>query len=195
MEYAAPGKRIWTLRLGREGDASLVERIAAGERDALSELYTRYQRPLFQYLLQLTSDRGVAEEILQDTLVAAWKSASSFAGRSSVRTWLFGIARRQAHNTLRGMALPLAAETELETAASTEPEPEGSLLAGAEREALAQAMEGLSAIHREALVLAFVHELSYQELADVLDVPIGTVRSRLSNAKKALRGILESARE
>jgi RNA polymerase sigma-70 factor (ECF subfamily) len=54
-------------------------------------------------------------------------------------------------------------------------------------------MEGLSAIHREALVLAFVHELSYQELADVLDVPIGTVRSRLSNAKKALRQILEGA--
>jgi DNA-directed RNA polymerase specialized sigma24 family protein len=59
-------------------------------------------------LLQLTPDYGLAEELLQDTLVAVWKSARSFEGRSSVLTWLIGIARRQAHNTLRQRKIPLA---------------------------------------------------------------------------------------
>jgi DNA-directed RNA polymerase specialized sigma24 family protein len=67
-------------------DTQLVKRIVAGDRQALSELYGRYQRSLFNYLLQLTPDYGLAEELLQDTLVAAWKSARTFEGRSSVQT-------------------------------------------------------------------------------------------------------------
>ncbi len=83
-------------------DRQLLKDIAGGDRQALSELYARYQRPLFNYLLQLTPDYGLAEELLQDTLVAVWKSACSFEERSSVQTWLIGIARRQAHNTCAG---------------------------------------------------------------------------------------------
>ncbi|MGB8345559.1 MAG: sigma-70 family RNA polymerase sigma factor [Ktedonobacteraceae bacterium] len=108
-------------------DRSLVASIAAGDREALAELYTRYQQSLYSYLLQLTPDHGLAEEMLQDTLVAAWKSAHSFDGRSTVLTWLIGIARRQAHNTLRQRKLPLADETELACMASSEPEPEAYL--------------------------------------------------------------------
>src|SRR5437762_8785247 len=89
-------------------DTDVVRRIAAGDRNALTELYTRYQRPVFRYICQLTPDPGLAEEILQDTLVAAWRSAAQFQARSSVQTWLIGIARRQAHNTLRKRGLPLA---------------------------------------------------------------------------------------
>src|SRR5438067_13049963 len=110
-------------------ERQLVQRIANGDREALAELYMNYRRPLFNYLLQLTPDYGLAEELLQDTLVAVWKSARSFEGRSSVLTWLFGIARRQAHNTLRQRKLPLVHEGELEGLAATEPEPEDFTLA------------------------------------------------------------------
>src|SRR4051812_38715149 len=85
----------------QDGGAALLRRIAGGDREALVDLYNRYQRPLFRYLCQMTPDRGLAEEILQDTLVAVWQGAASFEGRSALRTWVFGIARRQAHNTLR----------------------------------------------------------------------------------------------
>ena len=105
-------------------DRQVVGRIAAGDREALAELYQRYQRILFSYLQQLTPDYGLAEELLQDTLVAVWKSAHRFEGRSSVQTWLIGIARRQAHNTLRQRKLPLIDEAELDGLASTDPEPE-----------------------------------------------------------------------
>src|SRR5258708_34928339 len=105
-------------------DRQLLKDIAGGDRQAISELYARYQRLLFNYLLQLTPDYGLAEELLQDTLVAIWKSASSFGGRSSVQTWLIGVARRQAHNTLRQRKISLVNESEVEELAAVEPEPE-----------------------------------------------------------------------
>jgi RNA polymerase sigma factor (sigma-70 family) len=173
-------------------DCQIVKRVAQGDRQALAEIYARYQRPLFHYLLQLTPDYGLAEEILQDTLVAVWKSAHSFEARSSVLTWLIGVARRQAHNTLRRHKLPFVDESELAALPASDPEPEEFALASVARDELVAAFRQLAPVHREILALTFVQELSYQESAQVLGVPIGTVKSRLSNAKKALRTLLES---
>jgi RNA polymerase sigma-70 factor (ECF subfamily) len=177
-----------------DDDASIVGRMARGDRQALAEFYARYRLSLYRYLLQLTPDHGLAEELLQDTLVAAWKSSPTFAGRARVQTWLFGIARRQAHNTLRRRGLPLADVTALAELPVSDPDPEATALARASHAELTMAFNRLSPVHREVLLLAFVEELSYQESAEVLCVPVGTVKSRLSNAKQALRAIL-SARE
>jgi RNA polymerase sigma factor (sigma-70 family) len=176
-------------------ERQVINRIAIGDRDALAELYACYQHTLFSYLLQLTPDHGLAEEILQDTLVAVWKCAQSFEGRSSVRTWLIGIARRQAHNTLRQRRLPLADETEMEGLVATDPDPEAWTLASFARDELAAAFRQLAPLHREVLVLTFVQELSYQETATILEVPVGTVKSRLSNARRALRALLDVREE
>jgi RNA polymerase sigma factor (sigma-70 family) len=176
-------------------ERQIVRRIASGDREALAELYGGYQRALFNYLLQLTPDYGLAEEILQDTLVAVWKSAHRFEGRSSLRTWLIGIARRQAHNTLRQRRLPFADESELEGLAAIEPEPEAFTLASFARDELAAAFRQLAPLHREVLVLIFVQELSYQEVASVLEVPVGTVKSRICNARRALRALLDTREE
>lgn len=173
-------------------DAQLIGRIGRGDRQALSELYARYQRVLFAYLLQLTPDYGLAEELLQDTLVAVWKSARSFEGRSSVLTWLIGIARRQAHNTLRQRKLPVADLSALESMPASDLEPEEVALAGVARTELSEAFCRLAPVHREVLLLIFVQELSYQETATILDVPVGTVKSRLSNARRALRALLDA---
>src|SRR5947209_9720394 len=176
-------------------DRQVVGRIAAGDREALTELYQRYQRILFSYLQQLTPDYGLAEEILQDTLVAVWKSAHRFEGRSSLRTWLIGIARRQAHNTLRQRKLPLADESEMEGLAATEPEPEAFMLASIARDELAEAFRQLAPLHREVLALVFVYELSYSETSTILEVPVGTVKSRICNARRALRTVLDAREE
>jgi RNA polymerase sigma factor (sigma-70 family) len=173
-------------------DAQLIKRIGRGDRQALSELYARYQRVLFAYLLQLTPDYGLAEELLQDTLIAVWKGAHSFEGRSSVLTWLIGIARRQAHNTLRQRRIPLADLSEVESMPATDLEPEEVVLVGVARAELTEAFRRLAPLHREVLLLTFVQELSYQETATILDVPVGTVKSRLSNARRALRTLLDA---
>lgn len=173
-----------------ETDRRLLQRVGAGERDALTDLYLRYRQPLFNYLSRLTPDYALAEDLLQETFVAIWRSASQFEGRSSVSTWMFGIARRQAHNALRRRNLPVADLAELETQTAPDPEPDNALLAGAAREDLLAAISRLSLIHREALALAFGQELSVQEIAATLGIPVGTVKSRLRDAKRALRALL-----
>jgi sigma-70-like protein len=90
-------------------DDVLLVRVADGDTAALTALYRRYGGRLFAFLQCYAGDPMVAEEILQDTLLAVWRSAPRYAGRSGVRTWLFGIARRQAHNRLRGQGAATAA--------------------------------------------------------------------------------------
>lgn len=193
MEHAITVADRWKRERSDDAEGEIVARIADGERQALDTLYQRYAQPLFGYLLTLTADRGLAEEILQDTFVAAWRAAERFEGRASVKTWLFSIARRQAHNSLRRRNLALTDDTALEQTPSDEPEPETALLQNADRQALTGAIEQLRPVHREVLLLAFVHDLSYAEMADLLDVPLGTIRSRLSNARRLLRETLETA--
>jgi RNA polymerase sigma-70 factor, ECF subfamily len=176
-------------------DEQVLGRVAAGDRNALAELHARYQRSLFRYLCQLTPDRGLAEEILQDTLVAAWRGAASYQGRASVHAWLLGIARRQAHNSLRRRGLPVADPQTLDDLVDTGPAPEDRLVADAGRAELARALSTLTPMHREVLSLSFVQGLSYGEIARVLDVPEGTIKSRLSNARRALRAAVTSQRK
>lgn len=195
MELVAPRLRLAAETAAFQDDVLLLHRIAAGDHGALVALYQRYQRPLFRYLLQLTPDRELAEEILQDTLVAVWKAAGEFQGRSSVRTWLIGIARRQAHNALRRPSPPVADPAGLEEMEADDPDPEAAALAAIDREALARALAQLAPLHREIIILTFVHGLSYQEMASVLDVPVGTVKSRLSNAKRALSRAIQPQAE
>ena len=201
MEVIGVGDGIW-WGMGRVGekqpvdeDRLLLKRVAAGERAALEEVYARFGGALFRYLLTLASDRRVAEEILQDTLLAVWRGAGTYRERSSVRTWMFGIARRQAHNTLRWREPGFALEEDLRSQPSPEPEPEDAMISGARTEELMELVGRLSGMHREVLALFFFHELSYEETAGVLGIPVGTVKSRLSNAKRALRGMLQAPEE
>ena len=172
----------------------LLSRVASGDRRALEEVHARYSREIFRYLLTLTSDYQAAEEILQDTLVAVWRGAGTFEERSSVKTWLFGIARRQAHNVLRKRKLPTSEEDPAGLVEAVA-EPEDMLLIKDRDEELVNRIKDLSSAHREVLALVFFHELSYAETARILGVPLGTVKSRLSNAKKALRLLLQSSEE
>jgi RNA polymerase sigma factor (sigma-70 family) len=178
-----------------DAGGELIARIASGDRDALTELYHHERHALFAYLLHLMGDAGRAEDVLQETLVAVWKSAGSFAGRSSARTWLIGIARRQAHNALRRRSLPRADIAAAANVPGTLPQPEEHVIAAAVREDVATAVARLPMERREILLLAFAHDLSYQEIADVLGIPLGTVKSRLNHAKRSLRELLGTNQE
>lgn len=185
------------MDVGHEGaeeahDADLVtvERIASGDRQALAELYARYRVPLFHYALQFTPDRGLAEEVLQDVFVAVWRGAHTFERRSRVQAWLFGITRRRAWKALRRYAPETLDIEEAQTLAAPGPGPEQAALDNATYEELAAAIAKLAPTHREVLLLSYVHELTYQEIAEVLRVPMGTVKSRISNAKRAARALV-----
>ncbi len=173
-----------------EKEDTVVARMALGDRLALAELYARYERPLLTYLRHLTSDPGLAEELLQDTLLAAWTGARGYTGKASVQGWLLGIARRRTHYTRRRRSFQLVDASALDPLPAREPEPEDLLLIHATQEEVAAAIDRLAPIHREVLILTFVHELSYQDLAEVLGIPLGTVKSRLHQAKRAIRTVL-----
>ncbi len=172
---------------GQEDDSRLIARIAEGDRAALEHLYSRYERPLLRFLSSLSRERGLAEEILQDTFVAVWRSAASYAGRASVRVWLFGVARRQAHDALRRRRLVEVELDEGDGVADGAPTLEGEVLANERRADLAAAIGRLPPSQRETLALIFVEGLSYRDAAQVLGIPEGTVKSRLSHARRALR--------
>ena len=170
---------------------ALIARLAAGDRAALRELYDRHSAALAAFVSRYTSDRGEIEEIVQDTMLAAWHGAGRFAGRSSVRSWLFGIARRRAADIHRRWR-PETADAKLDTLSDHAPGPEAWALAQAGEDELLAAMERLSPIHREVLELVFVHHFAFAEIAEMLDIPIGTVKSRLNHARKALRAHVTS---
>lgn len=189
-EHGLPG------RAREASDRSLVRLIALGDRAALEELYARHASALLEYVVALVGDRALAEELVQDTLVAAWRAAGRFEGKAAVRTWLFGIARCQARDRTRGRRLVVTATDDaLLTVADDRLGPEALSMARAGAEVLAAKVARLTPFQREVLVLAFVEGWQMAEIAALLDVPIGTVKSRLNSARRALRALLVSEDE
>jgi len=170
-------------------DAALLRSVAAGDSTALARLYERHSGRLFGYLCRLAGDRMTAEEILQDTMLAVWRSAGAFQGRSAVSTWLFGVARRQAHNRLRGRA-PLMAAAELPDRPDDAVGPDELAIAAAGGTPVAAAIDRLPDHHRDVIALVFVAGLPLADVAEVLSIPVGTVKSRLHHARAAIAAAL-----
>jgi RNA polymerase sigma-70 factor (ECF subfamily) len=176
-----------------DADAELVRRMAGGEEEGLRLLYAKYGRRLFAYALRLTRRQGVAEEVLQDSLLAAWRGARGFRGQGRVIAWLLGIVHRQGLNATRRKQLPTDPLDEAVDTPDRERDPAEQAERSDRRRVLARALDELSVDHRTALELVFYQGLSLAEVARVCDCPVGTVKSRLSYARASLRGALARA--
>jgi RNA polymerase sigma factor (sigma-70 family) len=178
--------RKWIVRPPQtDPDAELVRGMAAGHERALATLYERHAGPVLGYLARRVRDRELAEELLHDVMLASWESAAAYRGEASVRTWLFAIAHNRALNALRGRPGP-GTIVELSDASATADASERAEGA-AEGIDLATAMERLPQQQQVALELVFVHGFTAAEVASVMSVAPGTVRSWLSRARAALR--------
>lgn len=168
-------------------DAALLQQVASGDRDALGALYRRHGHVVLAQIRLVVGERGLSEEILQDTMLAVWRGAGSFRGVSQVRSWIIAIALRQARDRLRRRRLAVVAdESVLSEQAAADPGPEAQVLERAELAAVADAIRALSPGHREVLGLVFGADLTLADAAQVLGVPLGTVKSRLAAARAAL---------
>ena len=173
-------------------DEELVRQLAAGRQAALGPLYGRYA-PLLFAIATKKLDRGTAEEVIQDVLVAVWRHAASFdPAQGSVRPWMLQIGRRRVSNELRRRwARPLE-----------RPDPAGDVLAqlldpelgpaervarDERRAAVRTAMATLPLPQRQALALAFFEDLTHEQVAAALNVPLGTVKSRIRDGLQKLR--------
>ncbi len=176
-----------------EPDIALVRRLAAGDEGALRLLYEVYGRRLLAYALRLTGSRALAEEVLQDSLLAAWQGARSFRGDGRPIAWLLGIVHHQAMNATRRKQLPALELDEALTAPARAPLPEAHTEAMERQQALARGLQQLSPEHRAVLDLVFFQGLTLAEAAQVCNCPLGTIKSRLSYAKAQLAGHLSRA--
>jgi RNA polymerase sigma-70 factor (ECF subfamily) len=171
---------------GEDPDLALLSRIATGDQEAIEELYRRHSRVLLGQLQFMVDQPALAEEVLQDTMLAVWKGARTFRGGSRVRTWLLGIARRQARDRMRRQRPVPMADSDLAQWPSPNLGPEAIAVERAEGRRIVAALSTLTPVHREVLGLVFGADLSLAEVAQVLEAPLGTVKSRLHAARTAL---------
>jgi RNA polymerase sigma-70 factor, ECF subfamily len=172
-------------------DVGLLHRIGQGDEAAMAAFYREHGQVVLGQVLLVTGERVLAEEIVQDTMLAVWRGAGSFRGESSVRSWVIAIARRQTRDRLRSRRLRVVDDAFLADQPASGPGPEVTALDRAELAEVTGAIQGLAPSHREVLGLVFGSGLSLPEVAGVLEVPLGTVKSRLSAARSALSRILD----
>lgn len=170
---------------------ALLARVAKRDREALAQIYVRFQRPLFSYLFHLLGQKELAEDVLQEVLMIVWQKAHTFQGTAPAARWIFGIAHHQAFKALRRDASALFVDLEAALdLPDAEAEPESDLLRRTTRAEIAAALACLTPEHREVLELAFFQDFACKEIAAIVGIPLGTVKSRLSYARRALKAAL-----
>lgn len=171
-------------------DAALIRRIGEGDTGALRVLYERYGAIVFGMALRVVGDRQTAEECTQDVFVAVWRSAGAYdAERASVSTWMISIARNRAVDAVRRLAAR-PAQPQAEVFVSDEaPDTADRAAALESSERVAAALADLPETQRDVVVLAYFHGLSHSEIAERLDLPLGTVKGRMRLALDRLRAL------
>ena len=167
-------------------DEALIKRIGSGDQAALQALYARHSVKIFRFVVRLLRDEGRAEDVVSEVFIEVWKSAARFEMRSAVSTWLLSIARNKAISLIRKSR---DQELDEETAAGVADEADDPEVVAQKQDkgALLRAcVMRLSAEHREVIDLVYYHEKSVEEVAEIVGVPEGTVKTRMFHARKRL---------
>ena len=177
-------------------DAQLVEAALAGDRDAFGNLVTRYQDRLFNSLLRMVGSHEDAADAVQDAFVQAYTKLDSYRGAAQFYTWLYRIAMNVALSRQRRRR-PMASIDHAKETVGEEPldaaeGPEDVVLSQERVKHVQSALAGLGDEHKRILVLRAIEGFAYEEIADILDLPVGTVRSRIFRARVQLKEKLTS---
>ena len=176
-----------------DADRGVLERVAAGELDALDELYERYKTMAYSIAYRITKDATLAEDVVQDAFLGAWRNAARYVeGRASVKTWLLSIVHHRAIDAIRRRrpTSELPESTEAPPAALTAPDIWAEVASGLDAEMVRGAMGVLSDVQREAIELAYFSGLTQYEIALQTGTPLGTVKSRMRLGLLAMRRFL-----
>lgn len=181
------------------GDARILARIAAGERDAVDDLYERFRRPAYALARRVLADDTLAEDVLQDVFVTVWRDPGAFQqGRGTVASWLLAMVHHKAVDAVRReeshRRRRARAEEELALAAPVQEQEMDDEVSGrlvADRVRLA--LRSLPTAQREALTLAYYGGYTQREVAALTGTPLGTVKTRMLAGMRKLKDVLGSA--
>lgn len=178
--------RAETIRSPKPDDRELLNRVARGDLEAFERLYRVYQLRLTRFLTTLLKRPELIEEVLDDTMMVVWQTAGSFRGSSKASTWIFAIAYRKAQKARVRWPDPVE-DPEIENRVSADSMPDEELGQQQLRSALMKAMDQLSPDHRAVVDLTYFHDMGYREIAEIVDCPVDTVKTRMFHARRRLR--------
>jgi RNA polymerase sigma-70 factor, ECF subfamily len=180
-----------------EEDARILRGLRAGIEEAYEELIQRYEQPVYGMVYRLLGNQSDASDVVQEVFLKVFRSVNGFREQSSLRTWIYRIAVNEAYNHRRWFArhcrreIPIEKEDDREfaTEAAQDPgrSPYDQALDGETRALIEQALTRINPVFRTAVVLRDVQNLSYEEIAEILQVSLGTVKSRILRGREALR--------
>jgi RNA polymerase sigma factor (sigma-70 family) len=173
-------------RTASDEDIGLLVAVRARDLRAFEQLYRRYQPRLTRFVANLVRRPPIVEEVVNDTLMVMWDRSDSFSGASKLSTWLFTIAYRKALRARTRQDEPVE-DHDIEHRASPDAGPDHALGRDRTRAALLRAMDGLSPDHRAVIDLTYFHEIGYREIAEIMECPVDTVKTRMFHARRHLR--------
>jgi RNA polymerase sigma-70 factor (ECF subfamily) len=190
--------------VGRVSDLDLVERFKAGDRRAFDEIVERYQHRVYTLSLRWMGNDELAADVTQDVFIALFRSLHGFRGEAKLSTWVYRVVlnhtrnrklylrrrRFDQHEALEGEAVHRDGEAPVRQIAGDGPAPDEGLARGDAERWIRSALAELPQDQRELIVLRDLEDLSYEEIADLLDIPRGTVKSRLHRARVQLARVL-----
>ena len=201
MADTAVGLHVDGCLFSHAEEDALVSALGRGAEDAYEILIQRYQQPVYSLVCRLMNDPSDAPDIVQEVFLKVFRSIGSFRGNSSLKTWIYRIAVNEAYNHRRWFCRHQRQEVALSTEEGaphqadsvTDPgrSPFDLALDHETRALVEQALEQLNPKFRAAVVLRDIEDLSYEDIATVLNVSLGTVKSRIMRGREALRKILE----
>jgi RNA polymerase sigma-70 factor (ECF subfamily) len=171
-------------------DRALVKAAQRGDHEAFSALVTRHQRYVYNLAYRLLQDAHEAQDLAQEAFFRAWKALETFRAESKFTTWLYRIVTNLCYNRLPGLQRQIAqgdVEAMAALALAESNSPASSVEAADQIAWLHQQVEALPAKYRLVITLFYLQEMSYQEIAETLDVPLGTVKTHLFRAREQLK--------
>jgi RNA polymerase sigma factor (sigma-70 family) len=188
---ADPVKRSGTAS---PDEAALLARAAIGDRVAFETLYRCYYPRLTRFLERVTRRPAIVEEVLNDTMLVVWQRADDYNGRSKVSTWVFGIAYRKALKALSRLQDGVADEADVEDMV-TPSEPAGEVQRIQLKAVFQDALATLSPSQRAVIELTYYEGHAYRDIAEIMDCPVGTVKTRMFHAHRKLKTLLAEREE